>query len=94
MKYSPSTIEVFVGFLGGLIERLGRLNWEAPRMTLSFLAERCTSLKVAFSATSVEVSDNSRFWLTCRRRTHRKAPIRIDKGVSFDIYFDSAPFPK
>jgi hypothetical protein len=27
MKYSPSTIEVFVGFLGSLIERLGSLNF-------------------------------------------------------------------
>jgi hypothetical protein len=31
MKYSPSTIEVFIGFLGSLIERLGRLNSGAPR---------------------------------------------------------------
>jgi hypothetical protein len=48
MKYSPSTIEVFIGFLGGPIERLGRLNSGAAQMTLSLLAERCTSLKVGF----------------------------------------------
>jgi hypothetical protein len=31
MKYLSSTIEVFIGFLGSLIERLGRLNSGAPR---------------------------------------------------------------
>jgi hypothetical protein len=30
MKYSPSTMEVFIGFLGSRIERLGRLNSEPP----------------------------------------------------------------
>jgi hypothetical protein len=30
-KYSPSTIEIFIGSLGGPIKRLGRLTSGAPR---------------------------------------------------------------
>jgi len=42
MKYSPSTIEVFIGFLG------------SPQMTLSFLDNKPSiSLKVRFSVTSI-----------------------------------------